>query len=361
MPITRTAGLGIVGCGNIAAGYGKCIAAYPDQLRIVGGFDTDSTKCEEFGKSFDCRSYDSYEALLDDPEIEIVVNLTVHTAHAAVTRQALLAGKHVHSEKPLATDRASGTEVVELAAEKGLILSCSPFVILGEAQQTLWKAVRDGVVGEVISANAEMFWGRIEAWHPAPQAFYQEGAGPMLDVGVYPLNVLTSILGPVKEVRGLGEITLPEREILSGPSEGEKYEVTTPDIVFGLLRFESGPICRLSATFSPWMSKETGLEIHGSKGSLAMNSCVGFNTPIELSEYPVREWKEWPAVREPFPGVDWARGPLDTAEAIQEGRPSRVSGEHANHILDVCLSILDAAKSGQTVQVQSSFTPPEPI
>ncbi|MDP6359369.1 MAG: Gfo/Idh/MocA family oxidoreductase [Planctomycetota bacterium] len=355
MPETAPAGVAIVGCGNISNGYARCIREKPDALEIIGAFDALPEKTEAFCAEFGGDAFSTLEDLLADDRIEIVINLTIHTAHAGVTKQALLADKHVHSEKPLATDRDSGREVVELAREKGLVLSCSPFVILGEAPQTLWKAVRDGLVGDVVAVSAEMFWGRIEAWHPNPVAFYSEGAGPMLDVGVYPLNILTSILGPVCEVRGLAEITMPEREIVSGDLSGEKFKVTTPDVVYGLLTFANGAIGRLTTTFSPWLSQQAGMELHGTKGSLSLASNHGFNAPVKLATYPDREWKEIPHIREPYAGVDWARGVLDTVSAIREGRPSRVSGEQAFHILDICLSILEASAMGSSVKVESTF------
>jgi predicted dehydrogenase len=327
----------------------------------VGAYDAMTERVQSFIGQFGGKAYPSYEAMLEDPAVEVVVNLTTHTAHAAVTRQALMAGKHVQSEKPLATDRASGREVVELAKKKGLVLSCSPFVILGEAQQTLWKAVRDGMIGQVYAVNAEMFWGRIEAWHPNPVAFYSPGAGPMLDVAVYPLNILTSILGPVREVRAMAEITLKDRVILSGPQAGTKFEVTTPDAVFALLKFASGPMGRVTATFSHWRSNQGGMELHGTLGSLNLSTNVGFESKVTMSIYPDREWKEVPFIREPYKGVDWSRGALETVLAAQEGRPSRVSGAQAYHIVDICLSSLEAAQSGQTVKVNSTFDPPKPL
>ncbi|MBI2191902.1 MAG: Gfo/Idh/MocA family oxidoreductase [Planctomycetes bacterium] len=353
--------LAVVGCGNISGPYGDCISKRPEQLKILGAFDEIPEKASAFCQKFGGRVYPSMDALLADSEVETVVNLTIHTAHAAVTRRALEAGKNVHSEKPLATDRGSGREVVELARRKGLMLTCSPFVILGESQQTLWKAVRDGLVGEVVSVNAEMFWGRVESWHPHPGPFYAPGAGPMLDVGCYPLNVLTSILGPVRQARGLARVTIPDREILSGPQAGQKFQVTTPDIVFGLLEFENGSIGRLSATFSPWFSNQRGLEIHGTRGSLAVENVVGFDTPVKLATYPKREWEALPFAREPYKGVDWSRGVCEAALALRAGRPPRVSGAQALHILDVCLSILESSERGRPVAVESRFDPPEPL
>ena len=361
MSTTQPLGIGIVGCGNISGPYAKSIVEHPDELKIVGACDVVLERAKEFCDEYGGRAFTDLDAMLACAEIEAVVNLTIHTAHSEVTRHILEAGKHVHSEKPLAIDRAGGSAVVELAKQRGLLLGCSPFVILGEAQQTLWKAVRDGMVGDVVEVIAEMMHGRIESWHPNPAPFYGLGAGPMLDVGCYPLNVLTSALGPVRSVRGAAEIRIPERTIATGPKAGETFQVTTPDHVTGLIEFASGAGGRLSASFVVAMTTHTGVEIHGTKGSLCLSSPVGFNTPLKFAPIGEKEWQPVPLVAEPFEGVEWARGMLDMADALRSGRPLRCTGAQANHILDVCLSILDAAETGATKALETTFEQPQPL
>ena len=358
---TPPLGVGIVGCGNIAGPYAKCISAYPDELKIVGACDLMPERAQEFAEEYGCRAFPDLEALLACDEIEAAINLTIHTAHSEVTRQILEGGKHVHSEKPLAIDRVAGKAVVELAKERGLLLGCSPFVVLGEAQQTLWKVVRDGLVGDVLEVIAEMMHGRIESWHPNPAPFYGLGAGPMLDVGCYPLNVLTSIFGPVRSVRGAAQIRIPERTIASGPKAGETFEVTTPDHVTGLLDFASGVGGRLSASFVVCQTSHAGIEVHGTKGSLHLSSPVGFNSALKFAAIGDKDWTPVPPIAEGFAGVDWARGLLDMADAIRNDRPLRCTGEQANHILDICLSILAAAETGETKVLETTFQQPEPV
>jgi len=159
----------------------------------------------EFAGAHGGKAYRELEALLADPEVELVINLTAHHAHAEVTGRALEAGKHVHSEKPLAGTWEDGVACVRLAKERGLRLSCSPFTFMGEAQQTLLRALSQGMIGRPLAAYSEMNWGRIESWHPNPEGFYRPGSGPLLDVGVYALTVLTAVLGPVRRVTGFAQ------------------------------------------------------------------------------------------------------------------------------------------------------------
>ncbi len=114
------------------------------------------------------------EAILADDAVDLVINLTIHNAHVEVIAQCLNAGKHVYSEKPIALTSEEAWKLVALAEEKGRCFGCAPITMLGEAQQTAWKAIRDGLLGTVRVAYVEVNWGRIEAWHPAPVPFYIE-------------------------------------------------------------------------------------------------------------------------------------------------------------------------------------------
>ena len=186
-------GLGIVGTGNIAGGYARDVLTHPG-IRLVAATDLQADRANAFAAEHGCRAHESLDELLADPEVDIVVNLTVHHAHHDVTKRALAAGRHVYSEKPLALTPDEARELVELATARGLRLGCSPSTFLGEAQQTVAATLQRGALGQVRAIYADVNWGRIETWHPAPAPFYDVGV--LVDVGVYPLTLVTSMLGP---------------------------------------------------------------------------------------------------------------------------------------------------------------------
>lgn len=357
MAKTGPVGFGFVGCGNIAGPYADSMKKHPDRVEIVGAYDLNAEAAQAFAKRYGCKAYGSLDELSADEAVEAGLNLTVHLAHPEVTQRLLRGGKHVHSEKPLAATREDGRACVDLAAKKGLLFGCSPFVILGEAQQTLKKAVADGMVGEVKEVYAEMNWSRIETWHPAPAPFYGRGAGPLFDVGCYPLSVLIQVFGSALAVRAMGGVRLPERTIGSGPNAGRRFVVTNPDHTCTLIEFVSGVRCRLTASFFAVKSAQTGIEVHGTQGSLRLDSVVGFNARLDLCRAGERDWQQVPLIGEPYPGVEWARGPLDLAAGIRGGKPLTCPGEAAYHILDITLATLEAAETGGTVPVHSRFEP----
>ena len=359
MSSQKPLGIGFVGCGKIAGPYAQSARQHADRLKIVGAYDLAPDRAREFVGAHGGRTFERLEDLLTCEEVEAVVNLTIHTAHAEVTRAALEAGKPVHSEKPLATTREEAQALVALAEKKKLLLGCSPFVILGEAQQTLWKAVRDGMIGQPLEVVAHIMHGRIEKRNPNPLPYFSPGAGPMLDVGCYPLNVITSIFGPIRRVRGASaDVLTPERTIGSGPDQGKTFKVTTPDHVTGLLEFASGLACRLTASFTISTTTLPGIEVHGTEGSLTMANSFLFNSEVKSRAVDSPDWKPVPFVAKPFAGIEWARGLLDMAAAIRTGSPLHCTGKQAAHILDVCLGILEAAKEGKAKDIVTTFEPP---
>jgi len=346
-------GIGIVGTGNIAGGYARDILTHP-AIRLVAAMDLDATRRARFGEEHGCRVHTTLDELLADGEVDIVVNLTVHHAHHAVTKRALEAGRHVYSEKPLALRTAEALELVELARSRGLRLGCSPSTFLGEAQQTAAAVIRGGRLGPVRAVYAEVNWGRIEVWHPAPAPFYEVGA--LVDVGVYPLTLITAMLGPARVVRAWGWHLLPERVTL----DGTPFRIGSPDLVVTALELDGGPVVRLTTSFYVGRpaSLRGSIEFHGDDASLALGHFQEFDAAVEFGIVGGTYEPVAPA-RPPFRGTAWARGVADLAEAIVEGRAHRASAEQAAHVVE----ILDAAaasmrEDGRSVAVRSTFEPP---
>lgn len=346
-------GIGIVGTGNIAGGYAKDILTHPE-IRLAAVTDLDQARAAAFGKEHGCRVHASVDDLLADDTVAIVVNLTVHQAHYEISKRALEAGRHVYSEKPLALRSSEARELVELAAAAGLRLGCSPSTFLGEAQQTAAGLVRSGRLGTVRAIYAEVNWGRIETWHPAPQPFFDVGA--LVDVGVYPLTLVTSMLGPASSIRASGWELMPDRMTV----DGTPFRIGSPDLIVAAIELDGGAILRLTTSFYVGRpAKQRGsLEFHGDDASLALGSFQEFDAIVEVGRYG-EDYEPVAHVRPAFHGTAWARGVAEMAGAIGEGRPHRASAEQAAHLVE----ILDAAAAsvadgGRQIGISSTFVPP---
>jgi predicted dehydrogenase len=347
--------IALVGCGNIADRYAEAITAAP-RLTLVGATDLDPARAQRLVVTHGGgHAYATLDELLADVAIDTVVNLTVANAHAAVTRAALEAGKHVHSEKPLALRYADARALVELADRHGVRLSAAPATLLGEAQQTAWKLVRDGALGRVRVAYAEANWGLLESWHPDPRGLYE--VGPLADVGVYPLMILTALFGPVRRVRGYATTLVADRV----RKDGTPFRIDAPDFSVVTAELADGVVARLTASFYVPPSKQRGLELHGDGGSLYMPTWAEFDSRLELQPRG-GDYAAVAPVREPYAGIDWSRALTDLAEAIDEGRPHRSTGEHAAHVVEVLEAArLSVERDGAAVEVHSDFRRPEPL
>ena len=343
----------LVGCGNIAQRYAQRIAE-TDGLELAGATDLVPERAAALVATFGGVAYPSLDGVVADESVDVVVNLTIPQAHAAVTAACLAAGKHVHTEKPVALHHAEAQELADLAARRGVRLSCAPSTLLGEALQTAWKVVRDGELGRVRAVYAEANWGRIESWHPSPETLY--ASGPLVDVGIYPLTALTAIFGPARRVRAYGTSLEPDRRT----RDGRPFRVAKPDFTVAVLELGGGVVVRLTATFWVGPGKQRGIEFHGERASLYLATWAESNSRLELS-LDGEKYEPVPLLREPYEGIDWSTALVDLAEALEDGTPHRSGAAHAAHVVEVLNAIEASCELGGAVDVHSSFEPPPPL
>jgi len=351
--------IGIIGCGTISGQYLETIK----RLKILEPLacaDLYLERAQARAAEFEVPRACSVEELLADPEIELVINLTIPAAHAGVSLAALEAGKHVYNEKPLAISRADARQMLDLADERGLLVGSAPDTFLGGGLQTCRKLIDDGWIGEPVGATAAMMGRGPEYWHPDPAFFYQRGAGPMLDMGPYYLTALVSLLGPVRRVTGSARITFPERTITSVPHYGETIEVQTPTHIAGVFDFASGVVGTIITSFDVWASTLPRIEIYGTRGSLGVPDPNTFGGPVRVRRGGAGEWSEAPLTHgysESSRGI----GAAEMAYALRLGRPHRASGALAYHVLDLMLAFEEASEQGSHIEIASLCERPAPL
>ncbi|HSP20047.1 MAG TPA: Gfo/Idh/MocA family oxidoreductase [Myxococcaceae bacterium] len=355
--------LGVIGCGVLSQVYLQNLVAAPG-VEVVACADTfaerAAARAAEFGIGRSC----SPAELLADPEVDMVVNLTVPSAHFEITRTALRGGKHVWSEKPLAVDREQGATLLREAADRGLLLGCAPDTILGPGLQTCRTLLDDGLIGAPMAASAFFFSRGPERWHPDPAFLYQAGAGPLWDVGIYYLTALVGLLGPVRRVSAFGRRLFPERVIGSGPRAGETFSVGTDTYVSCILEFAGGALANLVASVGSWGPDLPKLQIYGPDGVLDGPDPNTFGGPIRANLHA--DEGGWRDLLLPGDTVDSSPnqrgiGVLDMVAALAEGRPPRASGDLAYHVLDVLQSVSDSAANGRQIEVASTCERPQPL
>jgi len=350
--------VGIVGCGNISSIYLKNLSEMFDNLEVAACADLvrekSAAKAEEFRVPKVCTT----EELLADPDIGIVLNLTIPKAHSSVCLAALEAGKHVYVEKPLAITREDGERILDTARTKGLLVGCAPDTFLGGGIQTCRKLIDDGWIGEPVAANAFMMGHGHESWHPDPEFYYKEGGGPMFDMGPYYLTALVNLMGPIRRVTGSARISFPERTITSQPKKGTRITVDVPTHIAGVMDFVNGAVGTIITSFDVWGAKLPFIEIHGTKASLSVPNPNTFGGPVEIKTAGSREWSQVP-LSHGYTENSRGLGVYDMANAILHGSRPRASGELAFHVLEVMHGFHDASSDGRHYMMKSTCERPE--
>jgi predicted dehydrogenase len=351
--------IGIVGCGNISSVYLRVCPTF-DILEVAACADVVEERAVAQAAKFNVPKACSVAELLEDPEIAIVVNLTVPGAHADIALRALRAGKSVYNEKPLALTRDEGQQILRLAADQGLRVGCAPDTFLGGGLQTCRKLIDDGWIGTPVAATAFMLGHGPENWHPDPDFFYQPGAGPLFDMGPYYLTTLIALLGPVRRVTGSARITFPERVIGSEPKRGTMIQVNTPTHVAGVLDFTAGPVATLVTSFDVWAAEVPRIEIYGTAGTLSLPDPNTFDGPVRVRRAGAEAWSTVPLTHgytENSRGI----GVADMAYGLQSGRAHRAGGELAYHVLDIMHALHDASRAGRHSELASQCARPAPL
>lgn len=365
--------IAIVGCGFVADQYLITLPRHP-HLVVAGVYDHDSERATRFAKHHGLTTYDSFEELLADGSVHIVVNLTNPKSHFEVSKHAIESGKHVYSEKPLALELSQAKELVDLAAEKGVQISSAPCTSLSPTAQTMVKAMRDNRVGKVRLVYAEMDDGLV---HKMPYRKWQSASGnpwPYKDefeVGCtlehagYCLTWLAELCGPAESVTAFSSVQIDDK-LTEVP-----LERNAPDFSLACIKFENGIVARL--TCSIIAPHDHHLRVIGDEGILWTEDTWLERSPVYLKRYLnirrkmlLQPWKtrlslvgtDKPPVK--YPGasrIDFANGIAELADGITRGKPGRLSAAFCLHVNELALAIHNAGTAGSAYRMTTRFDP----
>lgn len=369
-------GLAIVGCGFVADYYVKTLSLHPE-LKLVGVMDRNEERASKFSAYHGIPYYKTLEELLADPQVDIVLNLTNPRSHFEVSKASLEASKHVYSEKPLSMDFGEAEELVKIAESKGLYISSAPCSLLGETAQTLWKALREKVVGDVRLVYAEMDDGMVHQM--AYQKWLSESGTPWpykdeFEVGCtlehagYYVTWLAAFFGPAESVTAFSSCLIEDKQT------DVPLEVNAPDFSVACIKFASGVVARL--TCSILAPHDHTLRIIGDKGLLCTDDCWYYRSPVYIRKRITIRRKTFESpLKQKYPllgqgnkykykgsqQMDFSRGVAEMAEAIAQKRPCRLSARYSLHINEIVLAIQNAFETGAPYKLKSTFEPIEPM
>lgn len=358
---TGPVGVGIIGAGNISDQYLSNLTTFPD-VRVLAIADVLEARAKAQAEKYGVPRAGGVDLVLDDPEIDIVVNLTIPAVHVEVSEAIIASGKHVWTEKPIGVSREESRRLLEKADAAGLRVGVAPDTVLGPGVQTAKRAIARGDIGRPLFAQTTFQWQGPEIFHPNPAFLYAKGAGPLLDMGPYYVSALVHVFGSVASVAALGLQGTATRRVQVGELAGEEFPVEIPSTLSVLMDFEQGGQAQsIYSTDSP-VIRQGIVEITGTEGTLVIPDPNTFGGEITITR-PLRrmfvppEPVEQEIIDVVQEGVLAGRGVglLDMARSIAAGRPHVATGEFGYHVLDTLLSIEEAAESRRFVTVESSL------
>jgi Predicted dehydrogenases and related proteins len=370
----RNVKIGIIGCGVISNTYMKEIKRLYKELDIIACADVDVKCANSQAQKYDIPIGCTVDELLAIKEIEIVVNLTPPRFHSEINKKILLAGKHVFCEKPFAMTLEEAQATVTLAKEHNLLVASAPDTFMGSSLQTCRKVIDDNWIGKPLYVTANMMSAGVETWHPSPEAFYQEGGGPLCDMGPYYFSALIALFGSIKEIVAFSGKGFDNREIYVGDRKGQNIMVEVPTHYVGIIRMNSGMIVNLNISFDIWHSTLPLFEVYGTEGTLKVpdpNMSGGrlliyrkeqfLDILYDDSELTKQHREYSVEIPELYPYVGkYTRGygVLDLAYAVVDKTKQRCGADTTCHIVEAISGMMESAQSGKVYQMKTNCDRP---
>lgn len=356
----KTIGVGVLGCGNISDIYLSNLTKVFPHVHVEALCDLDEAKANTQAAKYGVAKVLPLDEMLADEAVQIVLNLTTPKAHYATTKKCLEAGKHVHSEKPLALNYADAAELCDLAESKGLLLGCAPDTFYGASWQTAREIIDSGAIGSIVSGEAFFVGCGPEDWHPNPFFYYEKGGGPVFDMAPYNLHNLFNLLGPADGLFGMHTKGREERLITSQPHNGTMMQVEIPTHVCGLIHFENGAVVNLMESFDVMGSVLPKIEIHGTEGSLLLPDPNFFGGEVLLMKKGSNQWESIPVTR-PYEENSRGAGVSDMAKCVLYGGSPRSSGRMAAHAVEIMETLHTSWDEKRYIELKSRCDRPEAL
>lgn len=342
--------VGIVGCGYVMNG------TYMPQLQqlqmqgkaeVVVACDLDETKREAVRERFSIQNFTTdHREVAEADNVDLVLVITAGPTHFEPTKAALEAGKHVLTEKPMATSLEDGATLVELARQSHGYFVAAPHVVLSPTYRLMWNRIRNGDIGQLRSARA--LYG--QAGLNWTDWYYMRGAGALIDLGVYNLISLTGFFGPARRVfatMGIAD---------DYPVNDEMVTPTADDNTHVLLDFGQAVYAAVTTGYTIQKYRCPAIEIYGNTGTIQMMGNDWAPKGYELWQNEVGAWQ---VHLETAPNWHWSDGLRHLIECIRQGQEPVITPDQAYHVLEIMIKAQESSSTGRAIELESTFTMPD--
>mgnify|MGYP000638525555 FL=1 len=343
----------IIGCGSVSNRYIPHLQS-SSLVKIVGLCDIIHDRAIAQNKQYNVGAitFSSIEDLLKGVDFDLMLTLTDMQMHGTLNRKALMAGKNVWSEKPLANTYEEGKQLVDLAKAKNIRIWGAPAVVTSPQFEFMSKTIQSGKLGKLASAHGQ--YG-----HTGPtwsSFFYEPLGGSMPDLGVYNMATLTGLLGPAKSVMAMTSIVNKNREI---DNKGI-VEVKEEDNAHILLEHENGIISHIMCGFNYFdpfgheAKNQTlhSIQIFGDKGNMRL---IGYDWEPK-SVVLDTSWTNPPETHvTDDQGYQWQEGATKIATSLSTNIEPKIHVLHSLHVLEIIEAARKSSKEGIKVPLRSVF------
>ena len=246
-------GFGIVGCGMIADFHAQALCSIAD-ARLIGVTDVNFAGAQSFAEKHGVLAYKNYGDMLKDEAIDAICICTPSGYHAELSKSALLAGKHVAVEKPIAMMVSEADAVIEAAEKSGKLLTVISQLRFSQDVIRLKEVVQNGSLGQIRFCNLSMKYWRDESYYAGSswKGSRLLDGGVLMNQGIHGIDLLRYVIGGVT--------------VLSSVTDRMYHKIEAPDTALALLRYECGAWGTLEATTAAFPGFDLQLEIIGEKG-----------------------------------------------------------------------------------------------
>ena len=341
-------GFGIIGCGMISNFHSKALADIRG-AKLSACFDVFPGAAERLAKATGCRAYNDLDAMLADPEVDIVTICTPSGAHLEPAVAAAKAGKHVIVEKPLEVTLRRCDQIIDACRRAGVVLATIFPSRFHESAQLIKKAIDSGRFGRLTIGDAYVKWFRTQEYYDSGDwrgTWKLDGGGALMNQAIHSVDLLAWLMGSVEEISARTATLAHQR-------------IEVEDVAMATLRFGNGALGVIEATTAAYPGSLKRIEIHGSDGSAVLEE-----ENITVWEF-VRRRRSDVALLERMRGKTTTGGGAadpaaighhghallfkDVLTAIKKGTQPLVDGTEGRRSVEIILAIYKAAETGRSV------------
>tara|TARA_A100001011_G_scaffold113590_1_gene120244 strand:+ start:1668 stop:2813 length:1146 start_codon:yes stop_codon:yes gene_type:complete len=368
--------IGVIGCGNILETYLRS-QEYFNNINFISCADINMELAKKTASENNLKAQ-TVEELLSDNTIDIVLNITIPQAHYEVSKKILESGKHVYSEKPMSVKYEQANELLKISKSKNLYFGNAPDTFLGGGGQLSREIIDSNQLGDILTGNFIFAFPGVQDFHPNPESWFQDGGGPVIDMGPYFFTTLVNLLGPAINIRSRGVKFSDKREYKAGPKKGKYFNVDIPTSYMFNLEFENKAIIQGFISFDVLNHNRNHVELYGTKGSIIVPDPNMFGGPVITSMDLGSDWIDHSVETKPLGKTNILNKTVRSNEApkqsnyrgiglsemvyaIENKLEQRCNGELALHVLDIIECAMIAAENSTEIKMRSTCNKPMPL